>query len=119
MLNKTSTSKKTRCAGTYFYKAQSKAKLSDRCIIKLCEKSLGNDKNRIQKVLMLADGGSCVGTGMGWRREYIDDVLFHKLGDGFIMSIHFINTLYSYICYMFFCYIIKNFLNVVLQKSDI
>lgn len=33
----------------------------------------------------------------------IDDVLFRKLGDGFIMSIHFLMMLYSYICYIFFC----------------
>lgn len=36
----------------------------------------------------------------------IDDDLFHNMGDGVTMSLHFIITLYSYFYYRFFCMVV-------------
>lgn len=64
-------------------------------------------------VLTLANGDSCVGTGMGQRKGYtdlgIDNVLFHKLGDGLITSIHFFIMLCSCIWYRYsFVWLLNN-----------
>lgn len=47
MLSKTSKSKETRYTRIYFYKAQSKAQLNNRYMLKLYERNLGS-ANRIQ-----------------------------------------------------------------------
>lgn len=108
MLSKTNKSKKTRCA--YFYKAQSKVKLNNRYMFKLYGKNQGMTTAGFRWCfpwLMVA-----VVQAQGWDGEWYaqmlgtDDDLFHNMGDGLTMSIHFIIMLYSYFYYIFLCMVV-------------